>query len=208
MEAIDGRLAVLVIVDPSERLGALSSVASENLAAAARTALQERLPLVCFLASSGADLAEGMAALHGWGRAARALADCSGIVPVIMAVTGPAVSGPALLLGLADHVVFTEDAYAFVSGPMMVAEFTGVEIDADELGGAAAHARVSGVATLVVRDRGRGVGGGVRPARLPPRQQRRRGRPAGRPTIPPTAPRPKPVRSCRRRRPGPTTCAA
>ena len=152
MEAIDGRLAVLVIVDPSERLGALSSVASENLAAAAKTALQERLPLVCFLASSGADLHEGMAALHGWGRAARALADCSGIVPVIMAVTGPAVSGPALLLGLADLVVFTEDAYAFVSGPAMVAEFTGVEIDADELGGAASHARVSGVATLVVRD--------------------------------------------------------
>ncbi len=152
VEAIDGRLAVLVIVDPSEHLGALSSVASENLAAAAHTALQERLPLVCFLASSGADLHEGMAALHGWGRAARALADCSGIVPVIMAVTGPAVSGPALLLGLADHVVFTEDAYAFVSGPVMVAEFTGVEIDADELGGAASHARVSGVATLVVRD--------------------------------------------------------
>ena len=73
VEAIDGRLAVLVIVDPSEHLGALSSVASENLAAAAKTALQERLPLVCFLASSGADLHEGMAALHGWGRAARAL---------------------------------------------------------------------------------------------------------------------------------------
>ena len=152
VEAIDGRLAVLVNVDPSEHLGALSSVASENLAAAAQTALHERLPLVCFLASSGADLHEGMAALHGWGRAARALADCSGIVPVIMAVTGPAVSGPALLLGLADHVVFTENAYAFVSGPVMVAEFTGVEIDADELGGAASHARVSGVATLVVRD--------------------------------------------------------
>ena len=122
---------------PSERLGALSSVASENLAAAAHARpCSERLPLVCFIASSGADLVEGMAALHGWGRAARALADCSGVVPVIMAVTGPAVSGPALLLGLADHVVMTEDAYAFVSGPTMVAEFTGVEIDADELGGA------------------------------------------------------------------------
>ena len=93
-----------------------------------------------------------MAALHGWGTAARALAACSGVVPVIMAVTGPAVSGPALLLGLADHVVMSEEAYAFVSGPVMVAEFTGVEIDADELGGAASHARFSGVASLVVAD--------------------------------------------------------
>src|SRR4029453_9395620 len=94
------------------------------------------------------------AALHGWGQAARAIADCSGVVPVILSVIGPAVSGPALLLGLADHVVMTEDAYAFVSGPTMVAEFTGVTIDADELGGAGAPARFSGAAWLVVPDRG------------------------------------------------------
>ena len=100
-----------------------------------------------------ADIVEGMAALHGWGRAARAIADCSGVVPVVFTVTGPAVSGPALLLGLADHVVMTEDAYAFVSGPTMVAEFTGVVVDADELGGASAHARFSGAASLVVPDR-------------------------------------------------------
>jgi acetyl-CoA carboxylase carboxyltransferase component len=152
VQEVGGRPCVVVAVDPSEHLGALSSMASENIANAASIALEERLPLVCLLASSGADLNEGMAALHGWGRAARALADCSGIVPVIMIVTGPAVSGPALLLGLADHVVFTEAAYAFVSGPVMVAEFTGVEIDADELGGAASHARVSGVASLVAPD--------------------------------------------------------
>ena len=95
-----------------------------------------------------------MAALHGWGTAARGLATCSGVVPVILAVTGPAVSGPALLLGLADHVVMSEEAYAFVSGPVMVAEFTGVAIDAEELGGPASHARYSGVASLVVGDEG------------------------------------------------------
>src|SRR4029453_13506685 len=93
------------------------------------------------------------AALHGWGQAARAIADCSGVVPVILSVIGPAVSGPALLLGLADHVVMTEDAYAFVSGPTMVAEFPGVVLDAEELGGASAHARFSGAASIVVPDR-------------------------------------------------------
>jgi acetyl-CoA carboxylase carboxyltransferase component len=111
-----------------------------------------KVPLVCLMASSGADITEGMAALHGWGQAARALADCSGVVPVVMAVNGPAVSGPALLLGLADHVVMTADSYAFVSGPTMVAEFTGVQIDNDELGGPTAHARFSGAATFVVPD--------------------------------------------------------
>src|SRR3954468_23673930 len=47
----------------------------------------------------------------------------------------------------------TADAYAFVSGPTMVAEFTGVLVDATELGGAATHARYSGAASLVVADR-------------------------------------------------------
>ena len=154
---LNGRRVVFVAADaserPFERLGALTSSASENLAHAARTALEMRVPLVGLIASSGADLTEGMAALHGWGLAAKALADCSGIVPVLLGVTGPAVSGPALLLGLADVVVMTEDSYAFVSGPTMVAEFTGVTIDASQLGGAAAHARFSGAAHLVVPGR-------------------------------------------------------
>ena len=54
-----------------------------------------------------------------------------------MVVTGPAVSGPALLLGLADIVIMTSDAYAFVSGPHMVRQFTGVPISNVHLGGAA-----------------------------------------------------------------------
>jgi acetyl-CoA carboxylase carboxyltransferase component len=149
---LGGRDVVLVDVEAEIHRGALSSTACETLTQAARTAQEERLPLLGYISSSGADIVEGMAALHGWGQAARAIADCSGVVPVILAVIGPAVSGPALLLGLADHVVMTEDAYAFVSGPTMVAEFTGVVLDADELGGASSHARFSGAASIVVPD--------------------------------------------------------
>ena len=119
------------------------------IATAATTARTKGLPLVLVLRSGGADITEGFSALHGWGLAAKSIADCSGIVPTIIIVDGPAVSGPALLLGLADHVVMTERSYAFVSGPTMVAEFTGVMVDNEELGGAAAHARYSGAASLV-----------------------------------------------------------
>jgi acetyl-CoA carboxylase carboxyltransferase component len=152
-EQLGGRDVVLVDVEAEVHRGALSSTACETLTQAARTAREQRLPLIGYISSSGADIVEGMAALHGWGQAARAIADCSGVVPVIFAVVGPAVSGPALLLGLSDHVVMTQDAYAFVSGPTMVAEFTGVVLDADELGGASAHARFSGAASIVVPDR-------------------------------------------------------
>jgi acetyl-CoA carboxylase carboxyltransferase component len=47
----------------------------------------------------------------------------------------------------------TVDAYAFVSGPTMVAEFTGIKITNEELGGADIHAKQSGVAHIVVADR-------------------------------------------------------
>jgi len=151
VEFVGGRAVVLATVDGSERKGALTSVAAEQLAAAAHAARERRIPLVASIASSGADIVEGMSALHGWGVAAQALASCSGIVPTVMIVAGPAVSGPALLLGLADHVIFTEDSYAFVSGPTMVAEFTGEQLDNAKLGGSATHARASGVATAVVR---------------------------------------------------------
>ena len=149
---IGDRQVVWLDVDAEVRRGALSSEASGMIAAAAETALAEGLPLVGRMASSGADIVEGIAALHGWGTAAKALQACSGVVPTIFVVDGPAVSGTALLIGLADMVVMTEDAYAFVSGPTMVAEFTGVTIDNDELGGAVAHARYTGAASVVVRD--------------------------------------------------------
>ena len=43
---------------------------------------------------------------------------------LVLVVDGAAVSGAALLLGLADLVIMTDVSYAFVSGPAMVADFT------------------------------------------------------------------------------------
>ncbi len=56
------------------------------------------------------------------------------------------------MLGIADHVVMTADAYAYVSGPASVQEFTGLPTTSAELGGADVHARRSGLASLVVAD--------------------------------------------------------
>jgi acetyl-CoA carboxylase carboxyltransferase component len=150
---VAGREVVLVEVASEARRGAISEADGHVFAAAADHARRAGLPLLGLLSSSGADVHDGVAALHGWGSAARALSRCSGRVPVLLAATGPVVSGPALLLGLADHVVMTADAYAFVSGPRMVEQFTGEALAASELGGAGPHAALTGVAALVVPDR-------------------------------------------------------
>ncbi len=152
VRTLGDRTVVWLDVDAEVRKGALSSDASSMIEAAAVVARTKGFPLIATMDSSGADIAEGFSALHGWGLAAKALTDCSGIVPIIIIVDGPAVSGPALLLGIADFVVMTQAAYAFVSGPTMVAEFTGVHMDNEELGGAASHARFSGATSLVAAD--------------------------------------------------------
>ena len=149
-ELSTGREVIWLAIDGTVRKGALSADASHVIVTAAETARTKGLPLVLEIESSGADITEGIAALHGWGTAAKALAECSGVVPTISLVTGPAVSGPALLIGLTDFVVMTEDAYAFVSGPQMVVEFTGVPVSVEELGGANTHARHTGAASTIV----------------------------------------------------------
>jgi len=148
IEELGGRPAMVVRSVSTRRRGALTLADGITLRDGAAAALALRIPLVVVLASSGADVSEGIDSLHGWGQAARAMAACSGTVPVVVVVTGPAISGPALLLGVADLVVMTSEAFAFVSGPAMVEEFTGVRIGLHQLGGVAMHARSSGLCAV------------------------------------------------------------
>jgi acetyl-CoA carboxylase carboxyltransferase component len=152
-----GRSVVWAEFEEDDRPTSLTSTSSDQLVTAADTARAKRLALVMVFSTSGADINEGIPALHAWGRVAAALTECSGVVPTAVIVSGPAVSGPALLLGIADFAVMTENSYAFVNGPTMVEQFTGVRVGIDELGGAAHHARHTGVATAVVADRGAAV---------------------------------------------------
>ena len=150
-EIDDRRVARFTLAGGKHR-GAIGPVEGDVMERLIRVALDLGLPVVGELATSGADVREGLASLHAWGRVAAVLSRASGAVPVVLAVTGPCVSGPALLLGMADHVVMTTDAYAYVSGPKAVAEFTGTATTREALGGAPVHDSQSGLASLVVAD--------------------------------------------------------
>jgi acetyl-CoA carboxylase carboxyltransferase component len=149
---IDGRTVSWFNLDGGKHRGAIGTSEGQTIERAVHLAVELGMPIVGRIASSGADVAEGVAALHAWGRVAKALTDASGVVPIVLVLVGPAVSGPALLLGIADHVIMTTDAFAYVSGPEVVVAFTGVPIASEKLGGAAIHERESGVASLVVTD--------------------------------------------------------
>ena len=156
---LEGRKVMWIEFDASEVAHPLSSQMTAIISEGLRTALDELIPIVLIVNSSGADIAEGVAPLHGWGTAARLLTKCSGRVPTFAIVDGPAVSGPALLLGLVDVVIMTSTSYAFVNGPLIIRQFTGVDITKDELGSASTMERSAGLATAVVdtREEGRDV---------------------------------------------------
>ncbi len=149
---IDGRSVVWFRIAGGKHHGAIGVGGAATVERAVQMAGSLGLPLVGELDTSGAELRDGVAALHAWGRLARVLVELSGQVPTLAVVTGACVSGPALALGLFDHVVMTEDAFAYVTGPDSVAEFTGIAVSREQLGGAAMHAARTGVASLVVRD--------------------------------------------------------
>ena len=146
---LDDRLVMSVECFAADGKSDLSPLDAFVIETGVRDAVEKRLPLLLRLETTGPGVEHGVAGLAAWGRIARQLVKASGVVPIIAIASGPVLSGPALLLGLADITIFTTNAYAFVSGPQMVESFTGVPITAEALGGASSHSRSSGVAALV-----------------------------------------------------------
>ena len=152
LRQLEGRDVALFRLDGGKHRGAIGPPEGVAIERLVTLAIDLGLPIVGVLATSGADIHEGVASLHAWGRVARQVSRASGVVPIVFAVVGPCTSGPALMLGLADHVVMTPDSFAYVSGPEAVAEFTGVQIDRAGLGGGPIHDTRTGVASLVAAD--------------------------------------------------------
>ena len=98
--------------------------------------------------------AGGLDALAAWGRVAARTVRLSGVVPLLLGVTGPVHGSLAPLLALADHVVMTEGATAYVNGPSPVHAVTGAVVDPGALGGPVVHATRSGLASLGATDEG------------------------------------------------------
>ena len=130
----------------------LRAVDGRRLSSAIRQANDQRIPFVLTLRSTGVDVEDGIGAAAGWAGAARELVQASGVVPTVAIVSGPVVSGPALLLGLFDIVILTNDSYVYVNGPRNVETYTGVPISGIELGGASTHLRSTGLASMLVDD--------------------------------------------------------
>jgi len=148
---VAGRPIACYAQDGSYLGGSLGERHADTIVRVLQTAERARIPVVGFVESGGARMQEGTAALGGYGRIFRHTVGLNGVVPQISIVSGSSAGGGAYSPALTDLILMTEDAAMFLTGPGVVREALGEEIDAAALGGPRVHDR-NGVCHLVERD--------------------------------------------------------
>jgi acetyl-CoA/propionyl-CoA carboxylase carboxyl transferase subunit len=146
---IDGVPVVAFATDPTVQGGSLGVESCAAIVAATDLAIERAVPVVGLWHSGGARLREGVAALHGVAQVFAAQTRASGTVLQISVVLGPAAGGAAYGPALTDVIVLGPAGRVFVTGPDVVRQVTGEDVDARRLGGAELHARKSGVVHVV-----------------------------------------------------------
>jgi acyl-CoA carboxylase subunit beta len=145
---------VLIASDPTVRGGSTNPWTLRKVLRASDIALRNRLPLINLVESGGADLPTQKEIFIPGGQIFRDLTRMSAAgIPTIALVFGSSTAGGAYLPGMSDYVVMVAGrAKVFLGGPPLVKMATGEESDDESLGGAAMHARQSGLADFLAAD--------------------------------------------------------
>lgn len=110
-------------------------------------------PVVGMNDSGGARIQEGLDGLEGYGKIFFRNTAASGVVPQITAIMGPCAGGAVIPPALTDFIFqVNKTGKMFITGPDVIKSVTGEQIDAEKLGGAMTHNRVSGVAHFMASD--------------------------------------------------------
>ena len=149
--SVAGRPIACYAEDGSYLGGSLGEPHADTIVRVLKTAERAQIPVVAFVESGGARMQEGQAALAGYGRIFRHTVGLTGVVPQISVVSGASAGGGAYSPALTDLIIMTEDAAMFLTGPGVVRDALGEEIDAVSLGGPRVHEH-NGVCHLVAHD--------------------------------------------------------
>jgi acetyl-CoA carboxylase carboxyltransferase component len=145
---VGGRPVACYAQDAKFLGGSLGEAQADTIDRLLQLAGRSRLPVVSIIESGGARMQEGTAALFGYGRIFRQNVRLSGVVPQISVIAGLAAGGGCYSPALTDFVVMTEQAAMFLTGPAVVRDVAGEDVDMQELGGRGVHER-NGVCDLV-----------------------------------------------------------
>jgi propionyl-CoA carboxylase beta chain len=133
--------------------GSLSEVFAEKICKVMDLAVKLGRPVIGINDSGGARIQEGVVSLAGYAEIFWRNVQASGVVPQLSLVMGPCAGGAVYSPAITDFVFMVEgSSYMFITGPDVVKTVTGEEVTFEDLGGAAAHATKSGVASFTSPD--------------------------------------------------------
>ncbi|MGB3630595.1 MAG: carboxyl transferase domain-containing protein, partial [Terracidiphilus sp.] len=145
---VSGRLCMIVANDATVKAGAFFPMTAKKVIRAQTIALENRIPTLYLVDSAGVFLPlqeDVFPDTDDFGRIFRNNAVMSSLgIPQITAIMGMCVAGGAYLPVMTDTVLMTEGSGLFLAGPSLVQAAIGQKTGAEELGGAAMHAEISG----------------------------------------------------------------
>ncbi|MFE1642505.1 acyl-CoA carboxylase subunit beta [Bacillus velezensis] len=149
---IDGRPVYLFAHDFTVLGGTLGETHAEKIAAVMDLAVKNKTPIIGLNDSGGARIQEGVVSLNGYGHIFRRNVLYSGVIPQISVILGPCAGGAVYSPALTDFVIMAEHtSHMFITGPKVIEQVTGEQIDAESLGGAGIHNVISGNAHYSAR---------------------------------------------------------
>ncbi len=143
---VDGRPVCAFAQDATVFGGALGEAHAMKIVQVMETARKAGVPIVGFNDSGGARIQEGVLSLGGYGDVFYQNVLLSGVVPQVSLVLGPCAGGAVYSPALTDFVIMTRGTgQMFITGPDVVRAVTSEEVTMEALGGARAHAELTGV---------------------------------------------------------------
>jgi acetyl-CoA carboxylase carboxyltransferase component len=143
---VDGRPVCAFAQDATVFGGALGEAHAMKIVKVMETARKAGVPIVGLDDSGGARIQEGVMSLGGYGEVFFRNVALSGVVPQISLILGPCAGGAVYSPAITDFVIMAKGTgEMFITGPDVVRAVTGEEVTMEALGGAEAHATLSGV---------------------------------------------------------------
>ncbi|MEA2207046.1 MAG: propionyl-CoA carboxylase beta chain [Blastocatellia bacterium] len=144
---IDGRKVFVFAQDFTVFGGSLSETHAEKICKVMDLAMKVGAPIVGLNDSGGARIQEGVVSLGGYADIFLRNTLASGVVPQISCIMGPCAGGAVYSPAITDFNIMVKDtSYMFITGPDVIKAVTHEAVTKEDLGGAATHNRVSGVA--------------------------------------------------------------
>mgnify|MGYP002624309648 CR=1 FL=1 len=150
---IHGRVAFASSQDFTVGGGSLGEAQAMKICRAMDKALEMKTPFISINDSGGARIEEGIDGLSGYADIFYRNTIASGVIPQISVILGPCAGGACYSPAITDFIFMTEkNSQMYITGPAVVKSVTGEIISSSDLGGAAVHSSISGVAHFVYPD--------------------------------------------------------